>query len=40
VVFSGGDASAAALGGAFCLYAAYVLAYVYRHIGGRLVLRK
>jgi len=40
VVLSGGSASAAATDGAFFLHAADVLANVYRHIGGRLVLRK
>jgi len=40
VVYSGGSASNAADDGAFCLNASYVLAFVSRKIGGRLVLRK
>jgi hypothetical protein len=40
VVCSGGLASSIALGGAFYLHAAYILANVSRHVGGRLVLRK
>ena len=40
VVNSGGRANAAANAGAFCLSANYVLAFVHRIIGGRLVLRK
>ena len=40
VVLSGGYANTAAADGAFCLHAHLVLAYVDRHIGGRLVLRK
>lgn len=40
VVFLGGSANSAASAGAFYLNAYYVLAYVLRYIGGRLVLRK
>ena len=40
VVISGGSAYDSANDGAFCLYANFVLAYVHRAFGGRLVLRK